>query len=479
MTLAVQVVAQTQIIAGARVRVRGDCVDEVAQTDSGGRAYLPYAAPCDMAIAVDVDGYPTCESHVVQPLPTEIVIDILACGTLAGSVTSSSFSIDISRLTVLAFPWLHPPPCADVHADGGKEGPVKQASVAATGEFKIEGLDPTRGYDLVCGGLGWLSDRLEAPAIPGGNYQLLTVRPVLGVSIRLVDAEGGSIRSNRALVESGSTSVSCSEPGFIAALLQDWEIVWAEVPGFSCGSLDKEGLDLLARSPPDKERVGPILLSIGHPGYKRARRMTYAEPVIPEVRIFEIPLERTADCWASLEVSFVGSSKHPLLASDPSSGGVLYLTRSDGTDYGLALGTNGLQSFSGIPCGHYQAKYVYEKLFAYPSRTSHLDLYVDEGGASLEIDLSRAGSLVVDLLDEQDRPISDRAVLQLEVQGRLGLWAVAFEARPYLVRALEPGRYNLIAFRGRARPPFGREPYRATFEIQSGEVAEVTLRPEP
>jgi len=406
-----------------------------------------------------------------------VTFDLLRCGVISGNVLGIAFGGGLEELRVVAFPWGRPPSCDDIERRRDNDYLLRWSSVSMDGSFVIDGLKLGVGYDVYAGGNKQLSSRLENPAVPDAHWVALHLSSLLGVRIEVADEQDAPMMVNPHLFLEGVVTFHGPQDIPPNEWLLDWEAALSRIPGMECGVIERMGfpLTVVVRNPNNAARWGPISVLIGRPGYGTARKFAYATRIDDGIPESVIPLARKADCWSTVSLSFSHEPWSELFDTSLTDWGVLTLVTSSGEEYALRIGALVPSSYSGIPCGDYMTSFSSCRLFWYPDRGTSMPLRVDDGGATIDLDLAGAGALVVNLVDSEGRDVSERVTLRVQREDG-SLASASFSRPPYGIPAMSAGLYTLGAYIDAWVPP-GKEPYRTSIEIRSGETAAVILSP--
>jgi hypothetical protein len=368
-------------------------------------------------------------------------------GTLGGAVLSAGGAAD--GVEVVAWEYANQLIPTQLVARAHQGDPrVAWGTTDRQGRFEITGLRSSVGYSVVAVAAGRFGRPQESDIHPSRDDLVIPLQAVYAVLLRLVDSNGAPIvvpdrySSQTALVV---------EPGFRET---KFEFVTSGVESILTGDnamseLPRSAHLILVTSSADEPTLGPFHTSLRFPGY---------EPTTVEVEAFplrgipveqDVPLRETSSARGDVRVRMHLSAT----AIEPVSlefGGLSLNLRSESSGslaFELPSATNECV-IRGIPYGSYEwwvTSAATRPPFP-PAGSQPIPINVGPAEAVLDLDFSSLGqiSLALDNKDgtEYDGPASVIVMTRHEEDSFVDQFGVlAFASRPYVIRAVPPGRY--------------------------------------
>lgn len=347
-------------LAGVHILIfhEGDATS-VGLTDADGRARvtaLSQVVDGDFVVAVK-EGF-ACAQHSIAPTCHDDIRLVLEQGErIAGSVVTSSRGImDPTSITVVAIPrTVMMVGSANAWKRLLLDPRVLVTRCEADGSFALENARLDAAYTVTAGGNGWIDESAGELALSKEPI-VISVAPLFGVSVQLVDSEGEPITPvfqaaphgwSSMVQTSGARSCMATMP---ARILAGMPLEWAR-PFTS-------QIVVMALSDNQTTKVGPTRLIIDFIGYEKLETYVDLYSLADGGKSVDFKLKSTASGWGRVDVEFRDGHDTCYGCDGP---GILMLRNSLGEHMRLPVQFVERQhSMIGpLPAGHYDWCFVW------------------------------------------------------------------------------------------------------------------------
>lgn len=438
--------------------------------------YRAHGLPMDrpMMLSVTASGFATSLREVRASASTTVEVILKPAASIRGKVTLPDGSPPPVQVIVYAAPFTDlPGPWLDLlraTRDGAKGIPYSTTN--EQGDFEILGLDPQEDHTVVCGGSGWVGERVHRFIRPGDE----------GVSLVLWRAYGGVVQLKTAhgqVPDSCFASVSTSAhpfPDSNAITSRSWETI--VVQGACAWRYDDDDWRrrlFLVKSATISDQLGSVSLEHEVPGFDAS---TSAIPMmaLSAAALLEatVQLRPWASGFGNVRARFHTAYQLSEVPGELWRAPVMWILRSLDTKltFERAVGRPSFEPVDaiGVPHGRY------EVFLGSPDGAWNADRQpsrlVTVGDEPLEIDyeLPNAGSLVV-RIDNEGREGADWTSVALGRSDGLG-FLVEFASSPYILECIPSGKYRVVVRRQDGTSPRDAVARIESVVINHGEVTE-------
>jgi hypothetical protein len=394
-------------------------------------------------------------------------IELERLASISGTVTLADGTPPRAPIRVLASQEEVTLNCDDL-AHPESAATFRFADTDLLGAFTIDGLDPGRAYFLSGAGQGYLVEPPAGSTSPGAGQVALEALPLFGLKVVAVDSEGQALRTAPGLSVNGGLMVGCSDPEASDAFRFLNHVFLAGIEGVECaGAEGPESLQLIYTRKSEKERVGPIMITLDQPGYQRQTRMLWAPRIGQSISTEVLRLQPIPTSWGSLRVEFSPAgfrlaTKATLELKDVNGGPALFLDIPE-------IGASPYE-VAGIPCADYACELkALDGLIRRPIRGAEPELRIrvlPNQTASLVVNLGELRILDLAFRDEFGLAYRGSMTVRLISQVTSRVQHLSFAGPPYLVPGLATGIYQISGLRGGAAPVApGQEEFRQQVDV--------------
>lgn len=346
----------------------------------------------------------------------------------------------------------------------------QRVQAAKDGSFTFRGLEADTTYRLSAGGSGYaphVDDKLELPQDyrhrAGDSNVEVFVAPLYAVDIVLRDESGGLLRTSRRLFQfplmhiDPDSQLTGTNPGLPGVAVNGG--IQPPPPGID----DSHRMYFVFTSTLDQDRIGPLRLLAGAPGYEPCEIGVYAERIRESRRSTEVRLRPLASGFGNLHVNFrFDDPSYGHAATSAPSGlvsflGEVRLYKADaapGTGYATFAywrqDLNGIE-VPGVPAGRYRAHVVHTLGVVPP-----IDVEIAPGSAaSLDVPLAGFGGIeffvrrrIGGIASEYTGPLQVNVFVRLGNGSHAGFFS--FARAPYRVFTVPAGDVGVRVNYGKA-----------------------------
>jgi hypothetical protein len=445
-------------IAGASVWIAGESATRIGLTDEEGSAHVRVPSIRPLRLTGTREGHASGEGELPTAEATEILLVLEPESRIRGTVS-----------------WLDGDPAPNVIVAAWPDGqaateamfrsfrsndPVPDTFSTMTdgeGHFVLSGLAARTTYTLVAGGAGGLTVRAAEGVHTDGPSLRVELTPVYAATVRLCDADDGSLRSGPAVYGRG--------PGWYDEAEEDPAEVVMGLPTACFLVLDpglwgirpttlSRHIVLLQRQRRSQD-VPALVYEVEAPGYAPV----WTRLVVPRIRSvppeYRLVVEPRAHGWGTLTVSLRGPSLELAVEGSSSLAGQVLLEGEDGERIGIPIPKplSRVTKVEGVPFGDYRARFrSMDSMQYFPDEHRRESVVVGDKPAALSIDASSSSCLLVTLVCADGREYQGAVVFRLN--GPTGKPYLAFDRSPYVLEGIAPGEYTLYvdSIPGRSLP---------------------------
>jgi len=435
---------------------RAPSMKDLGRTDHDGRLQPDQVFSPPIWIAAKREGYVTGEVFIEEPVPSQIDLVLSQGRSLTGTVVIGSSGTPVGAGTrVLAWPSDYRIPPRDLAERAFARDPRCNCAVTdGNGRFTFAELPPEVPVSLVAGGPGYAMAVPVSGAVPGPEPVLLTVLPLYGAHVRLVEPDGQPIAYGTGLLPKASLPVKLS-----AANAQ-----YVYQPSFS---LDLCGLPepprygsaaselYLFTSAEGAGRVGPLTYRVAFLGYEPVQRQFWATPLSEGLNEVAITLTPTQVPRATLLVHFENVPAEAKRIQFCQGGVGKLKVRSvesrELVEFAVMDYSEDSLTIPGIPQGIYTFSFVtYSAFFSFTgAEGTGGDVLVGPGVTEWSVDLGGTGLLEIELYRQDGTRYTGVSVMTITQGSAVSPMPmmrqnkVFFERAPYLIAGLPPGAVSV------------------------------------